>query len=141
MIQIMKKVSCIISLILIIFCLGCDGNDQSVHTESSIVYVPEDDSSFILSDYEDQLQAPSFQYDMELGPVLDEETAIVLAEEQWLKIYSEHVFDLKPYQVLYDAENEVWLVKGVLPKSQIGGVTYLLIQKEDGKVLAIWHDK
>ena len=78
---------------------------------------------------------------MELGPVLDEETAIVLAEEQWLKIYGEHVLDLKPYQVLYDAENEVWLVKGVLPKSQIGGVPYLLIQKEDGKVLAIWHDK
>jgi len=43
--------------------------------------------------------------------------------------------------VLFDEESETWLVHGTLPKNTIGGVPYILIQKSDGKVLAVWHTK
>lgn len=62
------------------------------------------------------------------------------AEKLWVEIYGESVKDNKPYIVLYDSANKVWLVKGSIPKNTIGGVPNILIQA-DGKVLAVWHDK
>lgn len=95
--------------------------------------------SFDVADYYDYIvQFPS---DKILGPVDSEEVAKEKAQEVWLELYGESVEEKKPYTVFFDESSETWLVKGSLPKDRIGGVPYILIEKLDGKVLAIWHSK
>lgn len=59
----------------------------------------------------------------------------------WLNLFGEKIKDEKPYKVFYDEQNDIWLVKSSLPRGWIGGVVYILMQKSDGKILAIWHDQ
>ena len=76
-----------------------------------------------------------------LGKIDNAEIAKEKAESIWRGIYGESIKNEKPYQVFFDATNEVWLVSGTMPRNQKGGVANILIQKSDGKVLAVWHDK
>lgn len=82
-----------------------------------------------------------FSSDKIVGTVQDVETAKEKAESIWIELYGDEVKEKKPYIVSFDELNEVWLVQGSLPKNKFGGVPYILIQKSDGKVLAVWHDK
>lgn len=82
-----------------------------------------------------------FSSDKIVGTVQDVETAKEKAESIWIELYGDEVKEKKPYIVLFDELNEVWLVQGSLPENKFGGVPYILIQKSDGKVLAVWHDK
>ena len=82
-----------------------------------------------------------------LGFIDSAKTAKNKAEMVWIEIYGKSIKRQKPYQVFFDETNEVWLITGSFPmperlfKSFKGGVAHILIQKSDGKVLAIWHDK
>lgn len=76
-----------------------------------------------------------------LGATESAQTAKEKAEVFWVEIYGESVKDEKPYEVLFDEENQVWLVGGGLPKDMDGGVACILIKKSDGKVLGVWHGK
>lgn len=76
-----------------------------------------------------------------LGKIDNAEIAKEKAESIWWGTYGESIKNEKPYQVFFDATNEVWLVSGTMPRNQKGGVANILIQKSDGKVLAVWHDK
>ena len=58
-----------------------------------------------------------------------------------IEIYGESVKNKKPYNVSFDEQNQVWMIQGTLPKNWDGGVPHILIQKSDGRILAIWHDK
>lgn len=82
-----------------------------------------------------------FSSDKIVGTVQDVETAKEKVESIWIELYGDEVKEKKPYIVSFDELNEVWLVQGSLPKNKFGGVPYILIQKSDGKVLAVWHDK
>lgn len=94
---------------------------------------------FHLSEYIKYMQdSPS---DIILGEISSSKIARLKAEEVWMEIYGEKVKSKKPYKVSFDSENQVWLVKGRLPKNMLGGVPYILIRKSDGKVLAVWHDR
>jgi len=73
--------------------------------------------------------------------VKDKETAINIAEEILLPIYGKDINDKKPFEATYDEEFKVWIVSGTLGKNFIGGVPNVIIQKSDGKVLAVWHTK
>ncbi len=94
---------------------------------------------FRLSDYSDPIER--FPSEKILGPINSSQVAKKEAEVVWMEIYGESIKTKKPYEVLFDEANQVWLVQGTLPKNIDGGVPYMLIQKLDGKVLAIWHDK
>lgn len=95
--------------------------------------------SFDVSDY--QYFIENFSSEENLGNISNAEDAVIKAENVWLKIYGEHVKREKPYQVFYDAENEVWLIQGSLRPNMMGGVSNILIENDTGKVLAVWHDK
>jgi len=64
------------------------------------------------------------------------------AEKVWIEIYGDRVKKQKPYIVEFDEANQVWLVYGTLHGiNMFGGTAGMLIQKYDGKVLAVWHGK
>ena len=82
-----------------------------------------------------------FPSDKVLGEVNSYEDAESKAEEVWIEIYGESVKTNRPYIISFDNINQIWLVSGSLSDNQFGGVPHILIQKSDGKVLAVWHDK
>lgn len=77
------------------------------------------------------------KYDM----ISDKETAIKVAENILLSIYGDEINDKKTFEATYDEEFKSWVVSGTLGKNFIGGVPNIIIQKNDGKVLAVWHTK
>ena len=82
-----------------------------------------------------------FPSDKYLGEVLTAKDAQEKALKEWLDLFGDKIYKEKPYQVFFDEQNGVWLVKGSLPRGYIGGVAYIIMRKSDGKILAIWHDQ
>lgn len=104
------------------------------------------DGTFDLDDYTYYLECFFPDEDLILGPIGNAEIAKKKAEKVWVEIYGEKVKNEEPYNVAFDEENQVWLVFGSLPKRDgngyaTGGTAHILIQKSDGKVLAVWHTK
>ena len=95
--------------------------------------------NFSLSDYEKFIL--EFSSDKILGNVDNETVAKEKAMAIWIEIYGEKVLYNKPLKVKFDKNNNIWLIYGSLPENHAGGVPNILIQKHDGKVLAIWHTK
>lgn len=95
--------------------------------------------TFKLKDYSYYIE--NFPSDKVLGSINSAQTAKENAEVIWVEIYGESTKEKKPYEVSFDDENQVWFVQGTLPKNWDGGVPHILIQKADGTVLAVWHDK
>jgi hypothetical protein len=75
------------------------------------------------------------------GYVPDAIAAQKIAEAILYPIYGKDIKDKKPFLVKFDEENQVWIIEGQLPKNRDGGVPYVIIQKSDGKILAVWHSK
>lgn len=95
--------------------------------------------NFDFSEYEWVIaQSPS---DIVLGPIDNATEAKKKALAIWIEIYGEKVNNKKPFIVSFDEQHGIWMVRGSLPPNYLGGVPYILIQKESGKVLAIWHGK
>lgn len=76
-----------------------------------------------------------------LGEISNERSAKEKAESLFREIYGDSIKTKKPFTVSFDEKSQVWLVQGTLSKNHDGGVPHILIQKSDGKVLAVWHDK
>ncbi len=75
------------------------------------------------------------------GCVPDEETACNIAEAVWLPIYGEAIYRQKPFQVEL-INDSIWVVCGILPSEyNKGGVAYLELRKDNGKILGIGHGK
>lgn len=88
-----------------------------------------------------------------LGEIPDAKTAKIKGIETLTQIYNKDSLNVskknKDYRVYFDSETQTWLVEGVLSSNWlkrltfgmnlIGGTPAILIQKEDGKVLALWH--
>lgn len=95
---------------------------------------------FSLNEY--QYFIENFPSDKVLGNISNASKAKEEAEKVWIEIYGEDVKkDIKPYVVMYDETSKTWLVTGTLPKNMLGGVPNIIIQGNNGKVLAVWHDK
>lgn len=60
-----------------------------------------------------------FPSDKVLGPINNAEIAKEKVESLWVEIYGESIKNKKPYIVLFDDKNQVWLVKGSLPKIKL----------------------
>ena len=95
--------------------------------------------TFVVSDY--QYYIESFPSEENLGSISNAKDAAIRAETIWIKTYGKCVKKEKPYQIFYDAQNEVWLIQGSLRSNMMGGVANILIENDTGKVLAVWHEK
>jgi hypothetical protein len=99
--------------------------------------IPED---FSVDDYYYYIE--NFPSDKIVGKIENIQQAQEQAENVWFEIYGSSINKLnKPYIVSYDSLSDAWLISGNLPKNYVGGVPHIIIQKADGKVLAVWHDK
>ncbi len=101
-----------------------------------------------------------FTDDLALGRTESPRDAVKKAELVWIEVLEKtqvfgdmHTKEYRPYKVFYDSDRAIWLVMGSLGErwyhkiighffssSWYGGVPYILIQKSDGKILAVWHD-
>ena len=102
--------------------------------------------TFKLEDYSSRIEDynnifPEDKKPEPLGRIDSAEVAKEKAEAILIEVYGESAEKKKPYTVSFDEQNQVWKVQGTLPKNWEGGVPFMLIQKSDGKVLAIWNYK
>jgi hypothetical protein len=72
------------------------------------------------------------------GYVVNEETAIKIAEAVWLPVYGYKIYSEQPFKA--QLANDVWTVKGTL-KTSLGGVLYIEISKKDCRILEMYHGK
>jgi hypothetical protein len=75
------------------------------------------------------------------GYVPNQKTAIKIAEAVWLPIYGEDIYKEKPFEAVLLGDT-LWLVTGTLyPKGTEGGTLIARIQKSNGKILEVTHEK
>lgn len=106
---------------------------------------PVEGEPFALADYQGILAMEEFSSDRRVGRIEDMQDAAEKAEAVWLEVYGESAEDEKPYVVSRDGESGVWFVTGSLPRdfwgrTVMGGTACTLI-RDDGTVLAVWHEK
>ena len=100
--------------------------------------------SFELADYNEYISHYNAYFPAEekkepVGYIGSPEDAKKAAEAIWKEIYGKSITTKKPYKTFFDEENQVWLVRGTVLFTE--GGPHILIQKSDGKILAVWHDK
>ena len=89
-----------------------------------------------------QRKIDMFPSDKVLGPIQTTEEAKEKAEEVWKEIYGEKTIENeKPFRVGFDENTGAWIVIGSVKPFHLGGAANIIMQKSDGKVLAVWHDK
>ena len=88
---------------------------------------------------EQQFQKIESKNSENMNYVPDEKTAIKVAEAILYPIYGEKIYKQRPFTAILS--NDVWIVKGSLPKGMLGGVAYIEIQKSDCRVLEVTHGK
>jgi len=134
----MKKAMLVIIPILLVFGIGIIIFLDTTKYDRITV------GDFQLSEYRWAIE--DFPYNRNVGSVDNPRTAIERAKELWVERFSRP--GEKPYnhissrkvEVSFDAENECWLVNGVLPFFFDGGAPNAIIQR-NGEVLAVWHDQ
>lgn len=58
----------------------------------------------------------------------------------WINIYGISIRKQQPYEVLFDSESNMWLIRGTWDKAALGGGTAnALVDAATGDVVAIWH--
>ncbi|MDR1564013.1 MAG: YbbC/YhhH family protein [Oscillospiraceae bacterium] len=131
----MKKTIIIIASIILALILAISG----------VIFIPRfieaaHVGTFTLSDYSHFMEG--FESERVLGATDTAKDARQKAEKVFVEIYGKSVKEEKPFLVAFDEESQVWLVSGNWPpKGSKGGAAKILIQKSDGKVLAVWHEK
>lgn len=74
------------------------------------------------------------------GFVPNEETAIKIAEAVWTHMYGKkRISKEKPFKARLT--NDVWIVRGSLPRGFRGGVAVAEISKTSGCILKVFHGK
>lgn len=87
--------------------------------------------------------------DYGFGEIASAKEARAAAEAVWVQVYGEDAACCKPYSVYYDGENTAWLVHGNHDLLafyygiyvRLGGEPYVILNQEDGQVLAAWHTR
>ena len=101
---------------------------------------------FEISDYENKIELHASE--LVLGETQTKRDARDKAVAVWIELYGDIIRMEWPYSVYLDEENDAWLVKGTLatPFPRIlsywfatGTEPYIIIQRSDGKVLAVWR--
>jgi hypothetical protein len=92
-------------------------------------------ASFSVRKYNPNSQKPANGY------VPNEETAIKIAEAVIIPIYGEKVVKNEKPFIAELKDSTIWVIHGTLRKGRIGGVTYVEINKSDGRILNIYATK
>jgi hypothetical protein len=102
---------------------------------------------FQVADYEDKIE--QYPSDMVVGETPTKRDAREKAKVVFQESFPDNSYSEKPYLVYLDKENDAWLIKGTMttpfPKILwywffVGTEPYAIIQRSDGKVLAVWRD-
>ena len=98
--------------------------------------------SFSLSDYTCYIE--DFSSDAQVNPIYTPEDARHAAKEIWKDQYDKSFspFPFRTLAVSFDENSHVWLVNEEMHSlfTFVGGTAHILIH-EDGRVIAVWHDK
>ncbi len=124
----------ILTVILFLFAMCIGGIVTAIVKSRS-----PDIQTFSVSEY--QYYIDNFSAENDFGAIADTKDLLKKAERVWIEKYGKRVKSQKPYQVLYDEKNGIWLVRGTLHADRMGGVAHVLVDNATGKVLAVWHDK
>jgi hypothetical protein len=128
--NIILKASIVLNVFLIFFVVVQNNRIKSPKKESDLnIEFAKNDSIISIEKTNPQKE----------GFIPNKETAIKIAEAIWLPIYGKKVLEEKPFKANL-LDSNVWLVSGSL-HAQFGGVVCLKIQKNDGKVLKVYHTK
>ena len=93
-----------------------------------------------LSIYADGVD-PNGVYNRPNGVIPNDSLAVEMAKIVLFPIYGRKNIEYqRPYQVTL-VNNELWYVKGSLPEKAAGGTFCIMINKSDGKVRGIFHEK
>ena len=99
---------------------------------------------FDYSDYEEFIIR--HKSDKVVMPIYSADMALITAELLLYQEYGEMVEELKPFEVYYNTEHDVWLVEGPYvdwsqPVLYLGLSGSCLIEGKTGKVIAMWISK
>jgi hypothetical protein len=72
--------------------------------------------------------------------VPDSSTAIRIAEKVLLLEYGQSIEAMKPL-VIDTCTETYWVVRGSMPKDEIGGVPYVKLSRKDGVTIDMYHTK
>ena len=74
-----------------------------------------------------------------LGPIDSARVARRKAVSIFKKAYDKEMLaQINPCKVYFDENNDIWLVKGTLPKNTLGSVPIIMFEKQTGKIIALW---
>ena len=126
-----KKI-CIFILLMVILC-GCTREEKKNMAENK---------EFRIEDYTEYIENGEYKYrgSIKKKTIHNEIDAKEMAESIWLETYGDEVLKQKPYVILRDDKEKVWLVHGTMEEKHMGGVANIIINDE-GEVLALWHEK
>ena len=73
------------------------------------------------------------------GFVPDDTTAIKIAVAIWLPIYGKQIYESTPFLAIL-RNDSIWEVTGTINTTE-GGAPFAFIQKSNGKILDVYHEK
>lgn len=84
--------------------------------------------------------SPHKQFPPKDGCVPNSETAVKIAEAVLVGIHGKRILKSeRPF--IAELKDSIWVVHGTLGRGKMGGVTYVEIQKLDGKILNVYGTK
>ena len=72
---------------------------------------------------------------------ISEAEAINIAENSWLSIYGNKIYDHTPFVAIYNEKAKTWFVRGSLQRGFLGGVPEIVIDAMTGEVIRVTHGK
>ena len=94
---------------------------------------------FDLADYDWFIELSPPEQEIMLKEIPNWRDARAQAIEIWVEHYGEGIYNSRPFNVFFDKKNDVWLVKGTVVPFIFGRTPFVIMQKSDGKVLAIGY--
>lgn len=75
--------------------------------------------------------------DTAFGELPDEHTAAKAIFHYLAELYP-FILEESPFAISYNPIAEAWIIEGTLPPGSLGGVTYMALAKENGKLLMMF---
>ncbi len=140
----MKRIIVCLMLPCIIILVAACNNSHQKENVSKYNYVGEksfSDISFVRDSIYMEGVDPLGVYSREGGIVPNQESAIGIAEIVLFNIYGEEkIVKQRPYNISL-INNSYWQIDGNLKEGYEGGCFHISIDKRDGRILSIFHEK
>jgi hypothetical protein len=84
--------------------------------------------------------SPSFARGVQSSCLKSKRQVIKFAKHQFILAYGSEVLEIRSFRAKL-VDNKVWIVRGIRSNDSLGGVPYIEIQKENCKILNLYHTK